>query len=225
ADIRFSDVEISGAQSKFNVHIRDRKTGEASSIEGLMLPMAGVHNVSNATAAIAVAHELGVDAAGIRKGIAAFSGVKRRFTHTGNFNGIDVFDDYAHHPVEITACLKAAKAATKGKVIAIKQPHRFTRLESLFDDFCACFNDADTVLVAPVYRAGETPIEGADEVALAAGLRAAGHRDARTIKDPSEISPIVNAIAEPGDFVIFLGAGDITKWAYALPQELKDLNA
>lgn len=221
ADVRFSDVEISGAQSKFNVHIRNRKTDEVLTIDGLVLPMAGVHNVSNATAAIAVATELGVDAEGIRKGIAAFSGVKRRFTHTGSWNGVEIYDDYAHHPVEISACLKAARAAATGNVIAIKQPHRFSRLESLFEDFCSCFNDADTVLVAPVYRAGEEPIDGFDEHSLASGLRSGGHRDARAISGPQDIAAIVAEVAKPGDFVIFLGAGDITKWAYALPDELE----
>lgn len=223
ADIRFSNVETSGTQSKFDVHIRDRKSNKILTIDGLVLPMAGIHNVSNATAAIAVASELGVNEDGIRNGIAAFSGVKRRFTHTGSWNGVDVYDDYAHHPVEIAACLQAARAASTGKVIAIKQPHRFTRLESLFSDFCSCFNDADTVMIAPVYRAGEEPIVGIDEHSLASGLRAAGHRDARVISKPEEIASIVAEIAEPGDLVIFLGAGDITKWAYELPIELEAL--
>jgi len=220
SDVRFHNLEFSGPNSKFDVDIRDRKSGETLHIDGLVLPMAGLHNVSNATAAIAVAHELGVTPDGIRKGIAAFSGVKRRFTHTGSWNGVEFYDDYAHHPVEITAVLKAARAATSGKVIAIKQPHRFTRLESLLGDFCACFNDADVVMVAPVYRAGETPIEGADEVALVAGLKAGGHRNASVIEGPEEIAARIAEIAEPGDYVIFLGAGDITKWAYDLPEQL-----
>lgn len=223
SDVRFSNLEIDGPKSRFDVDIRDRKSGETIHIAGLELPMAGKHNVANATAAIAVAYQLGVDAEGIRKGISAFSGVKRRFTHTGSWNGVEIFDDYAHHPVEITAVLGAARAATKGKVIAIKQPHRFTRLESLFGDFCSCFNDADVVLVAPVYRAGETPIEGIDEHGLVRGLKSAGHRNASAIKGPEEIAAKVAAIAEPGDFVVFLGAGDITKWAYELPKELTAL--
>jgi UDP-N-acetylmuramate--alanine ligase len=223
SDVRFSNLEIDGPKSRFDVDIRDRKSGETIHIAGLELPMAGKHNVANATAAIAVAYQLGVDADGIRKGISAFSGVKRRFTHTGSWNGVEVFDDYAHHPVEITAVLHAARAATKGKVIAIKQPHRFTRLESLFGDFCACFNDADVVLVAPVYKAGEAPIDGIDEHALVRGLRAAGHRNATAISGPQDIAVKVAEIAEPGDFVVFLGAGDITKWAYELPKELAAL--
>ena len=223
ADVRFSNLEISGPKSRFDVEIRDRKRDETLSITGLELPMAGRHNVSNATAAIAIAHELGVDEAGIRKGIAAFSGVKRRFTHTGSWNGVDIFDDYGHHPVEIKAVLKAARAASSGRVIAIKQPHRFTRLRDLMGDFCSCFNDADVVMVAPVYRAGEDPIEGVDEHALVAGLKAAGHRNASVISGPEEIAGRVAEIARPGDFVIFLGAGDITKWAHALPGELEAL--
>ncbi|MCB1385054.1 MAG: UDP-N-acetylmuramate--L-alanine ligase [Nitratireductor sp.] len=224
ADVRFLNLEISGARSRFDVEIRDRKRGTTELIAGLELPMAGRHNVSNATAAIAIAHELGVDEAGIRKGISAFSGVKRRFTHTGSWNGVEVFDDYGHHPVEITEVLKAARASTKGKVIAIKQPHRFTRLRDLMGDFCSCFNDADVVMVAPVYKAGEDPIPGVDEHALVAGLKAAGHRDARAIAGAGDVAPIVAELAEPGDYVIFLGAGDITKWAYALPGELEALS-
>ncbi|MGB7286282.1 MAG: UDP-N-acetylmuramate--L-alanine ligase [Salaquimonas sp.] len=223
ADVRFFNLRISGPKSIFDVDIRDRKSGKLVEIRDLELPMAGLHNVSNATAAIAVAHELGVSPEGIHKGISAFSGVKRRFTHTGTWNGVEIFDDYAHHPVEITAVLSAARAATKGKVIAIKQPHRFTRLESLFDDFCACFNDADVVMVAPVYRAGETPIEGADEQSLVAGLQAAGHRNASVISGPQDIAARVAAVAEPGDYVVFLGAGDITKWAYDLEGQLNAL--
>ncbi len=220
ADVRFSNLHIEGSKSRFDVDIRDRKRNETIRIENLELPMAGVHNVSNATAAIAVAHELGVGPEGIRKGISDFSGVRRRFTHTGSWNGVEIFDDYAHHPVEIAAVLRAARAATKGKVIAIKQPHRFTRLRDLMGDFCACFNNADVVMVAPVYKAGETPIAGIDEHALVSGLKAAGHRDASTIPGPEVIAERVAAIAEPGDFVIFLGAGDITKWAYDLPGQL-----
>jgi len=223
ADVRFSNLEIEGANSRFDIDIRDRKRGETLHLEGLELPMAGLHNVSNATAAIAIAHELGVDGGCIRNGLNQFSGVKRRFTHTGSWNGVEIFDDYAHHPVEISAVLGAARAATKGRVIAIKQPHRFTRLDSLMDDFCACFNDADVVMVAPVYRAGETPIEGIDEHTLVAGLKAAGHRNASTIKGPEDIATRIAAVAEPGDFVIFLGAGDITKWAYDLPGQLAEV--
>ncbi len=227
ADVRFARVEAEGATSKFDVVIRDRKTGETSEMTGLVLPMPGIHNVSNATAAIAVAHELGVGEEKIREGLLAFKGVKRRFTHTGSWNGVEIFDDYAHHPVEISAVLKAArtsvKSAGKGKVIAIKQPHRYTRLESLFDEFGACFNDAQTVLLAPVYEAGEKPIEGINHETLASNMKSGGHRDVRVISGPEDIAPMIADVAEDGDFVVFLGAGNITAWAHALPDELAKL--
>lgn len=220
ADIRFRDLQTKGAVSHFSVDMHDRKTGKTTSVEDLALPMPGLHNVANATAAIAIAHELGVSGEQIREGIASFGGVKRRFTLSGTWQGVDIYDDYAHHPVEIKAVLGAARDAAAGRVIAIKQPHRYTRLESLFDDFCACFNDADTVLVAPVYEAGEKPIKNINSGTLVAGLRAGGHRDARLIDGPDDIVGIVSEVAKPGDIVIFLGAGDITKWAYALPEDL-----
>ena len=200
--------------------IRDRKTGADTTIADLSLPMPGRHNVSNATAAITVAHELGIPAEAIKRGLSAFGGVKRRFTPTGAWNGVHVFDDYGHHPVEIRAVLRAARDSSSGRVIAIAQPHRFTRLSDLFDDFSTCFNDADTVMVAPVYAAGEDPIDGVSSEALVSRIRASGHRDARFIDGPEAIAPIVRDIAKSGDFVVFLGAGNITQWAYALPKEL-----
>jgi len=221
ADVRFSNVRMDGAVSTFDVSIRDRKTGAVEEIAGLRLPMPGRHNVANATAAIAVAHELGLTGDDIRRGLAGFGGVKRRFTHTGSWNGVEVFDDYGHHPVEIRAVLKAAREACKGRVVAIAQPHRYTRLHDLFDDFAACFNDADTVLVAPVYPAGEEPIEGVNAETLVSRIRAAGHRDARFIDSAQAIAPLVRTLAQPGDFVVLLGAGNITQWAYALPKELE----
>ncbi|GIL01061.1 MAG: UDP-N-acetylmuramate--L-alanine ligase [Alphaproteobacteria bacterium] len=220
ADVRFLDLAADGSKNRFSVEIRDRKSGATTRIDGLMLPMPGAHNVSNATAAIAVAHELGIAEEAIRKGLASFGGVKRRFTRTGTWGGVDIFDDYGHHPVEIRAVLKAAREAAAGRVIAVKQPHRFTRLRDLFDDFCTCFNDADLVLVAPVYPAGEAPIEGIDAQALVAGIKAAGHRHATYVSGPAEIAPIIAKEARPGDFVVFLGAGTVTQWAYALPGEL-----
>ncbi|MEC9342918.1 MAG: cyanophycin synthetase, partial [Pseudomonadota bacterium] len=222
ADVRFVDVRTEGAKSLFNVTTRDRRTGKVTRIDGLVLPMPGLHNVSNATAAIAVALELGIPADDIRKGLAGFGGVKRRFTHTGTWNGVEIFDDYGHHPVEINAVLGAARQAASGRVIAIMQPHRFTRLRDLFDDFCSCFNDADMVAIAPVYPAGETPIEGIDAAALVTGIKSAGHRDARLIAGPEDVAPLVAAEARPGDYVVFLGAGNITQWAYALPRDLAD---
>jgi UDP-N-acetylmuramate--alanine ligase len=220
ADVRFARHRMEGAVSVFDVVIRDRKTAGETMISDLRLPMPGKHNVSNATAAIAVAHELGLTPEDIRKGLSSFGGVKRRFTPTGSWNGVSIFDDYGHHPVEIKAVLKAARDACEGRVIAIAQPHRFTRLHDLFDDFAACFNDADTIMIAPVYAAGEDPIDGVDAQALTARIRAGGHRDARHIDGPQAIAPIVREIATPGDFVVFLGAGNITQWAYALPKEL-----
>lgn len=220
ADVRFENHRMDGAASLFDVSIRDRKTGASERIETLRLPMPGLHNVANATAAVAVAHELGIGAEDIRKGLLSFGGVKRRFTSTGEWNGVRIFDDYGHHPVEIRAVLKAARDACKGHVIAVAQPHRYTRLRDLFDDFASCFNEADTVLVAPVYPAGEEPIEDVSSEALVTRIRAAGHRDARAIAGPEDVAPAVRALARPGDLVIFLGAGSITHWAYALPREL-----
>ncbi|MBR0714756.1 UDP-N-acetylmuramate--L-alanine ligase [Bradyrhizobium liaoningense] len=223
ADARLLDLTPMGGGSKFKVAIRDRKTGRTHEIADLMLPMPGRHNASNATAAIAVAHELGVSDDAIRKSLASFGGVKRRFTKTGEWNGVTVIDDYGHHPVEIAAVLKAARESTNGKIIAVVQPHRFTRLQSLFEEFCTCFNDADAVIVAEVYAAGETPIEGIDRDHFVAGLRAHGHREVIPLPQSSELAGIVKGLAKSGDLVVCLGAGNITQWAYALPGELKAL--
>jgi UDP-N-acetylmuramate--alanine ligase len=223
ADARLLDLTPTGGGSKFKVALRDRKSGAVHEIVDLMLPMPGRHNASNATAAIAVAHELGVSDAAIRKAIAGFGGVKRRFTRTGEWNGVTVIDDYGHHPVEIAAVLKAARESTNGKIIAVVQPHRFTRLQSLFEEFCTCFNDADAVIVAEVYAAGEALIEGIDRDHFVAGLRAHGHRQVMPLPAPSELAGIVKGLAASGDLVVCLGAGNITQWAYALPGELKAL--
>jgi len=223
AQVRFCDVEAKGAASHFSIERRNRKTGEITRIENLVLPMPGLYNVSNATAAISIALELGVSEDDIRTGLASFGGVRRRFTHTGTWNGVEIFDDYAHHPVEIKSVLSAARQASTGKVIAIKQPHRYSRLESLFGDFCACFNDADEVMIAPVYEAGESPIEGYNSDTLAAGLLSGGHRSAISISGPEVIAEKIAKIAKPGDYVIFLGAGSVTQWAQALPKELEAL--
>src|SRR5579871_361900 len=177
ADVRLVGLTSGGGSSQFAVAIKSRKTGATHEIKDIVLPMPGRHNASNATAAIAVAHELGISDDAIRKAIASFGGVKRRFTKTGEWNGVTIIDDYGHHPVEIAAVLKAARDSYNGKVIAVVQPHRYTRLQSLFEEFCTCFNDADAVVVADVYPAGETPIEGIDRDHFAQGLRAHGHRD------------------------------------------------
>ncbi len=223
ADVRLFDVRQGGGQTRFKVLIRDRKRGTETELSDLMLPMPGHHNALNATAAIAVAYELGVTPEKIREALAGFGGVKRRFTRTGEWNGATVFDDYGHHPVEIAAVLKAARAATEGQVIAVMQPHRYTRLQSLFGDFCTCFNDADAVIVAPVYAAGEQPIAGASRDDLVAGIRAAGHRQVMALESKAALAGLVAGLAKPGDYIICLGAGDITQWAYALPEEMAKL--
>jgi len=179
--------------------------------------------VQNSLAAIAVAHEMGASDETIRKALAEFGGVKRRFTRTGEVDGITIIDDYGHHPVEIAAVLRAARAATRGKVIAVVQPHRYTRLAHLFEDFCTCFNDADRVVVAEVYAAGEAPIEGASRDHLVEGLIGHGHRHVTALTDPSGLAGMIDAMAAPGDLVVCLGAGNITQWAQALPGELAEL--
>ncbi|WP_232629059.1 UDP-N-acetylmuramate--L-alanine ligase [Methylobacterium sp. Leaf118] len=220
ADVRLLDIDLKGGQSRFRVMIRDRRPGFRLEMQDLVLPMPGKHNALNATAALAVAHELGVSEDAIRKALSGFGGVKRRFTRTGEWNGATIFDDYGHHPVEIAAVLRAARSSTDGNVIAVVQPHRYTRLQSLFEDFCTCFNDADTVIVAPVYAAGEAPIEGFDRDSLVAGLKARGHRDALALDRPEDLAGIVAGRAQASDYVVCLGAGTITQWAYALPGEL-----
>jgi len=224
ADVRLMDVNLAGGVTRFSALIRDRATGRATFIDDLALPMPGLHNALNATAAIAVAHELGAPIDVIRKAIAGFGGVRRRFTRTGEWNGVAIYDDYGHHPVEIAAVLRAARAATEAKVIAVVQPHRFTRLASLFDAFATCFNDADSVIVADVYAAGEQPIEGVDKAALATAIAAHGHRHALMLPSPEKLAGMVHSLAKPGDYVICLGAGSITQWAYALPGELAALD-
>src|SRR6476646_8472491 len=188
ADVRLMDIDTRDGQSRFRVMIRDRRPGLRIELEDLVMPMPGAHNALNATAAIAVAHELGVSIDAIRKALGSFGGVKRRFTRTGAWNGVTIFDDYGHHPIEIAAVLKAARASTPGQVIAVVQPHRYSRLASLFNEFSACFNDADVVVVADVYAAGETPIEGADRDSLVAGIKARGHRHVVALDRPGALA-------------------------------------
>ncbi|MDE2468917.1 MAG: UDP-N-acetylmuramate--L-alanine ligase, partial [Bradyrhizobium sp.] len=223
ADARLVDLDPAGGGSQFKVVFRNRKSGATHEISNVKLPMPGRHNALNATAAIAVAHELGLTDDTIRKAIAGFAGVKRRFTKTGEVNGITVIDDYGHHPVEIAAVLRAARESGSGKVIAVVQPHRFTRLQSLFEEFCTCFNDADAVVVAEVYPAGEAPIPGIDRDHFVLGLRAHGHREVIALPNSTELAKVIKDIAGRGDLVVCLGAGNITQWAYALPGELKAL--
>jgi UDP-N-acetylmuramate--alanine ligase len=223
ADVRLVDLDHANGSSRFTVVFRDRAGETAHEIGGLTLPMPGRHNALNATAAIAVAHELGIRDEQIRKSLAAFGGVRRRFTRTGEWNGVPIIDDYGHHPVEIAAVLRAARESTKGQVIAVMQPHRYTRLASLFEEFSTCFNDADTVIVAQVYPAGEAPIPGADRDSLVQGLRARGHRQVIPLDGPQDLARITGRLARPGDIIVCLGAGNITQWAYALPGELAAL--
>ncbi|WP_186419389.1 UDP-N-acetylmuramate--L-alanine ligase [Bosea sp. CS1GBMeth4] len=223
ADFRLLDIDLTGGRSQFTLLIRDRKRGREEVVRDLVMPMPGHHNALNATAAVAVAYDLGVPVQTIREALAGFGGVKRRFTKTGEWNGALIFDDYGHHPVEIAAVLKAARASTRGKVIAVMQPHRYSRLSSLFADFAACFNDADTVIVADVYAAGEQPIAGADRDSLVAAIKARGHRHALPLEASDKLAGMVAALAGPGDYVVCLGAGNITQWAYALPGELASL--
>ncbi len=224
ADVRALDPVFDFGGSTFDVELRDRVSQEVTrTLRRLRLTMPGAHNVLNALAAIAVANELKIHDDVIRRAFASFGGVKRRFTRTGEAGGITVIDDYGHHPVEIRAVLQTARRATEGRVIAVVQPHRYSRLEALFEDFCTACNDADIVLVAPVYAAGEAPIAGIDRDALVKGLRRHGHRDARALAGPDELPAVIAEVAKAGDLVVCLGAGNITAWANALPAQLAKL--
>ena len=224
ADVRTMSIEQSGGEARFSITFRDRTGALVHEIERLTLPMPGAHNVLNATAAIAVAHELGIADELVREALQKFGGVRRRFTRTGEWNGVPIVDDYGHHPVEIAAVLRAARETSAGRVIAVVQPHRYTRLSFLFEQFSTCFNDADTVIVAHVYAAGEAPIAGVDRDALVQGLRAHGHRQVIPLDGPEQLARLVRRLAQPGDIVVCLGAGNITQWAYALPDELTALD-
>jgi len=224
ADIRAIDIEMGRDGARYDVVLTDRQERTTRTIAGVFLPMYGKHNVQNSLAAIAVAEEMGLDDDTVRSALAGFKGVRRRFTKTGEWNGITVIDDYGHHPVEIAAVLRAARSATSGNVIAVVQPHRYTRVANLFAEFCTCFNDADAVLVADIYPAGETPIEGITGAALVTGLRARGHRNVAALPSPADLAPMIASLAQPGDFVVCLGAGSITQWAQALPAELERLH-
>ena len=219
ADIRGVNVTPIPGGNRFECIIRHRD-GSVRSIEGIELPMPGRHNVQNSLAAIAVALELGVSDEIIRTGFAKFGGVKRRFTKVGEINGVTIIDDYGHHPVEIRAVLSAAREGAQGRVIAVVQPHRFTRLHDLMQEFQTAFNDADIVYVAPVYAAGEQPIEGVDATALVSGLKMRGHRAAQEISGPDALAAELAQVAKPDDMIICLGAGDITKWAAGLAEAI-----
>ena len=227
AMVRADNCEMGPDGCRFDVVIEQQGLAALEDpirIEGLHLPMAGWHNVSNALAAIAVARELDVSDEALRIGLAGFGGVKRRFTTTGVVDGVRIVDDYGHHPVEIAAVLKAARQVAEGKVIAVVQPHRYTRLRDLMEEFSTCFSDADAVIVADVYPAGESPIEGVDKHALVDGVRRFGHRSVQPLENAAVLPRVIREEAKPGDLVVLLGAGDITSWAYALPAQLEALS-
>jgi UDP-N-acetylmuramate--alanine ligase len=217
ADVRAVNLCYKAGVAHFDIALQ----AEGAVIEGCSLPMPGDHNVSNALSAVAVARHLGMKVDEIRSALAAFGGVNRRFTKVGEWNGVSIIDDYGHHPVEIAAVLKAARQASEGRVIAVHQPHRYTRLSNLFDDFCACFNEADVVAISEVFAAGEDPIEGASRDDLVAGLIRHGHRHARALLSEDDLERLVREQAVPGDIVVCLGAGTISAWANALPDRLR----
>jgi len=215
ADLRAVNIEALDGGSRFDVSVLGTN-GERRLIEGVFVPMPGRHNVLNALAALAVGVEFGIDDATLARGFERFAGVKRRFTRVGEVDGALIIDDYAHHPVEIRAVLAAARESVQERVIAVVQPHRFTRLRDLMEDFQNAFNDADVVFVAPVYAAGEQPIEGIDSTALCEGLRAHGHRMVKTVDSPVDLAAALRDLAARGDMIVCMGAGDITKWAAGL---------
>ena len=223
ADVRADRVVPDKLGSTFEVTVTDRGRNRTRKLGPYRLPMLGSHNVQNALAAVAVGVEMEIDDNTLRSAFAGFGGVKRRFTKTGETGGITIIDDYGHHPVEIAVTLKAARQAGARNVIAVVQPHRYSRLAALFDEFCTCMNDAGTVIVGDVYPAGEAPIPGVTRDALVDGMRARGHRSVVPLPSPARLAEMVFAIAKPGDFVVCLGAGNITNWAAALPGELTAL--
>jgi UDP-N-acetylmuramate--alanine ligase len=224
ADLRADNIRPGSGGSLFDASLLQRD-GSRRTIEDIFVPMPGRHNVLNALAAVAVGLEFGMDDAAIVRGFERFDGVKRRFTRVGEVDGATIIDDYAHHPVEIRAVLSAARESAEERVIAVVQPHRFTRLRDLMEDFQYAFNDADIVMVAPVYAAGEAPIDGVDAEALAEGLRAHGHRMVRTVADAGDLAAALRDVAAEGDMVVCMGAGDITKWAAGLADGLRAARA
>jgi UDP-N-acetylmuramate--alanine ligase len=224
ADVRVVNINSTVGGSSFDIIIKDRKSGDERVIDRLFLPMVGNHNILNSAAAISIAIELDLTDSLIRKGLKNFTGVKRRFTKTGVVDGITIIDDYGHHPVEIAAVVNAARITTPdGRVMAVVQPHRYTRLRDLFEDFCTCFNDADIVVVADIYAAGEMAIEGVTQASLIEGLRSHGHRIVIPLQHPDDLAAIVNEHMVPGDLVVCLGAGNVTVWANDLPSNLAHL--
>ncbi|MEZ5857001.1 MAG: UDP-N-acetylmuramate--L-alanine ligase [Hyphomicrobiaceae bacterium] len=222
ADLRLESVKVVGTSTILDASLSARVAGGARRIEGWSVPVPGEHNALNALAAIAVCAETGLSDDAIRASIGRFQGVKRRFQKTGTWNGISVYDDYGHHPVEISAVLKAARAGASGRVIAIVEPHRYSRVKDLFQDFASCFEDADAVIVAPLYSAGEAPVEGVDANALAAAIAKHGGKTVVAVESERELAPAIRTMARSGDMVLCFGAGNSTEWAHALPEWLAE---
>jgi UDP-N-acetylmuramate--alanine ligase len=225
ADVRATNVDFSRGASQFDVIIVGRLNGTQERLEGLSLPMPGEHNVQNSLAAIAVARELGIGLDTIKIALGRFGGVNRRFTRVGEWNGAAIIDDYAHNPFKMAAALKAARQAYTGPIVAVVQPHRYTRLRDTFEQFCTSLNDADAAIIAPVYAAGEQPIQGFDRDSFAEGLRAHGHRSVMVIDVPDDLPKLIAGLAKPGGAIVCLGAGSITQWAAGLEAALKNWEA
>jgi UDP-N-acetylmuramate--alanine ligase len=223
ADARAVNVRFSEGASHFDCVFTDRRKGSEIRLDGLSLPMPGEHNVQNAMAAIVVARELGVGDALIRKALAEFKGVGRRFSKIGEYKGVAIIDDYAHNPFKIAAALKAARQAYSGPVIAVVQPHRYTRLRDTFEQYAKCLNDADVAIIAPVYAAGEQPIDGINRDSYAEALRAHGHRNVIIIEGEADLAAAVAPYLKPGGAVVGLGAGSITGWIHGLQKKLEGL--
>lgn len=225
ADVQVSNVVSNANGSTFDVTFAAKiNDGQELALRDVHLPMLGEHNVQNSLVALAIAHEMGAPAPTLKKGLAGFTGVKRRFTKTGEAGGVTIIDDYAHHPIEIETMLKTARTAVAdndGKVIVVMQPHRYSRLDDLFEEFCKCFNEADTVIITDVYEAGETPIDNRNKLSLVEGIKNHGHRDVHALPSRAELGHTVAKFAKSGDYVILMGAGDITAWAYELPAQLE----
>jgi UDP-N-acetylmuramate--alanine ligase len=224
ADLLLRSVHANGVGTVFDALLGPRVRGGQRALSGWSLPLAGHHNAMNALAAIATASEAGIPDAVIREALASFSGVKRRFQLTGTWNGVAIYDDYGHHPVEIAAVLKAARAGARGRVVAVMEPHRYTRVRDLFDEFAASFTDADCVIVGPLYSAGEAPVEDVTSEALAEAIRAHSRKEVAAVATEREIAPLLQRVVTAGDMVVCLGAGNSTEWAHALPQALAALS-
>ncbi len=224
ADFRALNIKSTISGSQFDICVRDRINGNQFMINDLFIPMLGRHNVLNALAAISVTLEMGIEKELIKKGLSEFKGVDRRFTKVGEVNGISIIDDYAHHPIEIISALRAAREVCKGNIIAVVQPHRFSRVKSLFVEFCSCFDDADIVVVSDIFPAGEVPIKDINKESLISGLHDHGHKSVHSLSDPDDLPSMIDSFAQSGDFIVLLGAGTITNWAQSLPSKLQKIS-